>query len=324
MRDSKPIIFFRVAWMNEYKGDLKNDTPYGAGSYVEINKTGGEVVNFKPFKNKYYGYVRVQKNRNLNLQRLGGTSKDDYLDDVLIVLFSKNPDTGGQFVVGWYENARLFRKPQELNSGERHGYPWYRCIADIGQSHLILAKNRLLEVPSDGPGQMNIWYVNEYSKREEFLKEFMKFKEAPDEYRIVNPSKKSSNNKSWQQDIEKRKKVELAAMNAAVEYYENQGCDVVWVDKLNCGWDLDVTKGNRKLNVEVKGLSVNMGSIELTPNEYSKSLMHKNYRLFILEYALDLKKQNYHVCHLLSNKKYWKSHLGNTFKISIVKSARIG
>src|SRR5690606_36216174 len=115
----KPIIFLRIAWMNEYRGVKRSDIPTGAGSYVEENADGGEVCNFLPISGKYYGYARIQGNRSLRLENLGAEMEDASISGILIVLFAKNPETGGHYIVGWYDNATLYREIQMLSKNVR-------------------------------------------------------------------------------------------------------------------------------------------------------------------------------------------------------------
>ncbi len=63
--------------------------------------------------------------------------------------------------------------------------------------------------------------------------------------------------------------------------------------KDNCGWDLEFTKDDTTLCVEVKGLSGAVLGVELSPNEYKamKRAMNKNfseggYRLAVVRNAL--------------------------------------
>src|SRR5688572_15899646 len=123
----KPIIFLRTAWMIHYKGVTKFDKPYGAGSYVKENKDGGEVENFLPVKNRYYGFARIANAKNLRIERLGASQDDNQIKNVTVVYFATNPFTGGQYVVGWYDNATLFRTVQTIHEGYK-SHPYYLAI----------------------------------------------------------------------------------------------------------------------------------------------------------------------------------------------------
>ncbi len=87
-----------------------------------------------------------------------------------------------------------------------------------------------------------------------------------------------------------RFKVERAAVDCATEYYESEeggGYEVVSVENDRKGWDLEATKGNEKLLVEVKGLSRSKLLCQLTSNEYKKMRSEKNYTLFVVCNACD-------------------------------------
>ena len=81
--------------------------------------------------------------------------------------------------------------------------------------------------------------------------------------------------------------VENAAMSYVWSHYLAQGYELEDVSKQNLGWDLEATSGTLKLRIEVKGLSSEAASIELTHNEY-KAFIEKSltYRLCIVTGAL--------------------------------------
>lgn len=87
-----------------------------------------------------------------------------------------------------------------------------------------------------------------------------------------------------------RAKVEAKAVEVVTEHYEERGFTVKSVERDNVGWDLNVKKADLPpLKVEVKGLSGNEVTIELTPNEYKKSSI-KNYRICVVTKALAKQK----------------------------------
>jgi hypothetical protein len=75
-------------------------------------------------------------------------------------------------------------------------------------------------------------------------------------------------------DPEKRKLIEQIAIDHAWTYFtsfEGGGYTLRSVENDRVGWDLEATDGvGPDLLIEVKGLTLEMGSIELTPNEYDK------------------------------------------------------
>lgn len=319
---NKRIIVLRVAWMNKYEGSNKDDIPTGAGSYVTENKDGGEAYNFKNINGKLYGYARNQKDRNYKIEHLGANESDNSIDKVTIIFISKNPNTGGQFIIGWYHIAIFYRKLQKLNGKMRGNRPEFICESNFKNAVLLPPDQRVFRIPNDPnhkPGQTNHWYFmgEPYHQINHSIWEYIKLNKLP---KTTLGRKKSS--RSWQPDVEKRKKVELTAMDATAEYFEKRGFLIEDVSKNNVGWDLEASHDNTRLLLEVKGLSNALGSIELTPNEYKHSTQ-LNYRLCILENALDATKLFY-VFKLNESKSNWISEEGLKLNITEKKSASIG
>jgi hypothetical protein len=272
--------------MKNYKGVTNEDIPTGAGSYVEENQDGGEVNNFYPLNGNYYGYARIQNGRSLRIEKLGADLKADFIDNITVVLFAKNPETGGQYIVGWYKNAKLFRHIQELKSKIIPNKP-YNVITEIGDGFLLKPSDRIFAV--EGPGQTNAWYVEEYVEKSYFLK-LEEYMADPENY-LIRIAKKKRGNRAWQKDIELRKKVEYAAMDAVAAYFEVRNYEVSFCHKENYGWDMEASSGKQKLLLEVKGLSGEFNVIELTNNEYKNSkLNRKHYRICIVTNCLDTNK----------------------------------
>lgn len=288
-KDRQPIVFLRTAWMANYQGVTNEDLPKGAGSYVTQNVDGGEVYNFLPVKGNYYGFARIQSGRNLRLERLGASKDANEIKNVTVVLFAKNPDWGGEFIVGFYKNAILHRNIVSLPKGMRGTHPSYMFTTAVANARLIKEESRVFELPKDGPGQTNAWYVEEYGDKN-FLMEVLKYLDNPDEYAKKRKGRKR-NHAAWQPDAEKRKAVELAAMDMTADYFINSGWDVEDVSSKNLGWDMEASKGDTRLLLEVKGLSGDNLTVELTPNEYAKCKNNAKYRICIVNNALDLKRK---------------------------------
>lgn len=85
---------------------------------------------------------------------------------------------------------------------------------------------------------------------------------------------------------EKRKKVELAAIEYVVTHYERQGYSVSDRQSDNCGYDLFVEKGKSVLKIEVKGTSLDEQRFFLSRNERAKSV-DPLWRLAVVSSALD-------------------------------------
>lgn len=318
-----PIIFLRTAWMIHYQGITKTDKPNGAGSFVKENQDGGEVCNFLPVDGKLYDFARIRKGNDLRIQRLGASKEDEFIENVTVVFFATDPLLGGQYVVGWYDNAKLFRSVQNLAQSKRKGHPWYIAISAKNKSRLLPVPQRKFAIPDDGPGQTNAWYVSEYVNATTYLQKFYKFKGNPEAFKNRNEPKSGGKGKGqgWQLDAEKRKKIEVAAMEATAAYFEEKGYSITYVHNEKLGWDLEAISPSKKLLMEVKGTSTDLGSVILTPNEYHHSRIKTNYRVCILEKALDKSKAKLHICRINYNKKKWINESGEEFRIDEIKSA---
>lgn len=157
------IIFCNTAWMDFYKG-ITNDQMTGGGKHIDEEGWGQEMFNFKPCNGKLYGYVRVSRDRQISINRLGAKNTDDKLDGITIVWTAKHPDIGGTYIIGWYKYATLFRNCQEpaksLNrEWEQHSLG-YCMTAMLSDSKLLSKYERNIRVPKGpkGMGRTNIWY----------------------------------------------------------------------------------------------------------------------------------------------------------------------
>ena len=165
------VIFCKIGWMKKYEGITNGDKIENGGKYVDENGIGHEIYNFSPINDKYYGYVRTPKGSNLNLERIKQNSNgNEYVDNVLVIWVATNPK-GGVYVVGWYNNARVFKMYQNhsqkiINSfkeklGEKYpsdGDFGYIFEAKIEDCILLDEKDRKLKAPKGISGQSPIWY----------------------------------------------------------------------------------------------------------------------------------------------------------------------
>jgi hypothetical protein len=315
------IIFLRTAWMIDYKGVSKYDLPYGAGSYVKQNNDGGEVCNFLSVDGKCYGFARIKNGNDLRIQRLGASKNDDKVENVTVVFFATDPYLGGQKVVGWYNNATLYRTVQKLPNNKRKGHKYYISKTNKDNGTLLETKYRNFEIPADGPGQTNAWYVMEYKHSIKFLTKFLTFKKSFKNYRS-HSQKVKSGGKGWQLDAEIRKQVENKAMNEVEKHFVEKGFLVSYVHRENKGWDLEAVKAKATLLLEVKGTIGNLNSALFTPNEYTQSKKLKNYRICIVENALQ-NKRKLHVLRKLGKDGTWISNTGITFTMDKITSGQL-
>lgn len=159
------ILYCRVGWMNSYCG-INNDSIINGGSYNKDN-IGLEIYNYHGVEGKFYGFVepgrgRVSgRSRLLQIERLGAEKNTESVQDVLVVWVAKGAKKG-QYIVGWYKNATVYRDLQDVPSAVMKE----RDLKDHSEYNIYSENVTLLE-PADrvfliqGIGQSNIWYGNE-------------------------------------------------------------------------------------------------------------------------------------------------------------------
>ena len=270
------ILFCNIGWMEQYRGLRGGDKIVGGGSYVKEHERGGEIDNFNPYKKRVYGYVQAPGGL-LDLKRIGAKSHTSKLDGVTVVWTATRP-TGGTAVVGWYENATVFRTLQKLGGTGRD----YWVEADEGDATLLSVDDRTCQIPRQkkgGMGQANVWYADD-----------------PLSTPIVTQVKRliggkgpvpPSTKKKSKVDPDRKVQIEKAAIELVVRHFREKGYEVVSVEKDNVGWDLEAWSGKSKLMIEVKGLSGLSANAQLTSNEYvAFKARAAGYRLAIVTDAL--------------------------------------
>lgn len=82
-----------------------------SGAYCKTN-VGHEVFNLKPndADSRFYSYLPPHDNPNI--KKLGASSKDDYVDGVMIAYVQKLPHSTNRQIVAFTDNARVYVKRQ--------------------------------------------------------------------------------------------------------------------------------------------------------------------------------------------------------------------
>jgi hypothetical protein len=176
------IIFCNIGWMSWYKGLAKQpDKIIGGGSYVRKNGFGGEVCNFLPCDDSnVYGHVESIQgkiDRQICIENLGGLPKVDSLSGVTLVWMATHPTEGGRRVVGWYQNATIFRyrqhfdyfpsgqhKKDEIGSFRVHALAKNSCILNVDERILSMPKGKgwLGQTPWWSPENSSLEGVSEF------------------------------------------------------------------------------------------------------------------------------------------------------------------
>lgn len=285
----RPRIFFlNVGWMTAYRGLTKGDTITGGGQHVRDYGSGGEIFNFMPYGGRCYGYGRPA-NDTIALERLGAPEGSDYVDGILVVWVAKS------CVVGWYKNARVYRKWQPSPSGSRRVDQGQDCgfhiMAKKGDCTRLDPDARTMHVPRakevEGGMGRYVWYA-EGERHERFLRELFDFIKSDANPLAKPPIGKRAGVRGWQMDPRRRKRIEQAAVSEVMRYYgEELGYEIDDRQNDHCGWDLVAKKNGADLYLEVKGSAGAEICAELTANEYKCMKKFRSvYRVCIVTDAL--------------------------------------
>ena len=320
---SQRMLFMNIGWMERYQGP-QGDKIIGGGAHVRRTGWGHEAFNFKPFRGFVYGYAQP-KAESIRLERFPDGYGKKELDDVLVVWVATRPGVG-PVVIGWYEHATVYRSQQPGRDASRilGGVPCpYYAKARRSDTHLLHVDLRTFHIPRGGKGEMgesNVWFAEEQVALKRRLIEFISGVKAGRVKPV--PPKKRKPGSFRQPDPAVRKAVEKAAVRCAKRHYIALGYSVDSREDENVGWDLDATRGDVVLRVEVKGWSGNTGLSELTPNEYDKCNTERdNYRICIVRNALT--KPEPMVFHFSVEAERWEDDSGHALDLVLISAARI-
>lgn len=321
MATNKPILFLNIGWMKYYKGITQDDKIKHGGKHIKEFGYGWEIFNFLPYKGRNYGFVQVSG--RINIERLSADKHDDKINNVLVIWVAKSDDLG-RVVIGWYDNATVYRElqtpPVDSKRKCKGRTVKYNVTAKAKDCVLLDTDKRVLTVPSGygAMGQSPIWYAEQITPQ--LKKDIARLISKGT---IVNDAVRARTGVPKQMDVLKRVKIEQAAIEFTKEYYVNSGYSVVSVEEDNKGWDLQATRNRRTIFIEVKGLSMDEIRAELTPNEYTKMKEYKNrYRLCIVNNALTKNKQ-LHIFTFNFDTNYWEDEMGRRLSINKRTSAII-
>ncbi|MDN2583101.1 DUF3883 domain-containing protein [Aquibium sp. ELW1220] len=275
------IIVFHTAWMAKYDGD-RASLSAGGFKYVAENGSGGEMFNFRDIDGTCYGYVPPTGNLHLE-KHFDVPRQAERLEGVTVVWTAPHPEQGGRAVVGFWRDATVFREVQHpkgklarrrLFDGEAASY---LCTAKAENCVLLVPDTRPIFVrpgqPRNGeswPGQQKVFYPRPGSPALKLLNRILEDldpKQGPNATPATRKPK--AGRSSWQVDVERRRRIEEAAVLAVGTKLESLGFDIKSVEKDNLGYDLVATRNDEVLHVEVKGRSGSDVSAELTVNEFN-------------------------------------------------------
>jgi 5-methylcytosine-specific restriction protein A len=173
------VVFFNVAWMKRYQG-VVGDTPMGGGSYPRQHGFGGEIFNFQHFRDRMYGFVEAgwkPEPKCINITKLGARRADQSVSGILVIWVARHPENKKTLVVGWYENAKVYRERQRPPANSQRKQPDgqdapYFVEAERENCLLIPDSMRGLRIlratepragayKAGGIGRSNIWYAQD-------------------------------------------------------------------------------------------------------------------------------------------------------------------
>ena len=288
-----PMIYFNVGWMKHYKGAVADDETVGGHGYLANYSHGAEAFNFLPVKGVLQGYRPPGSREETNIDRLGASAGDKWIDGVTVVWLAKEPKTRQTLIVGWYRNARVYREAQDggrIMNGESHNFS---AETKIENARLLPVVARSFQVnssrkaPGEGYGQKPTWYGAPTVNGRVWA-----YIRSVEGNIAATASKTPSKKPPKNLDTELRRKVERAAVDHATKYYKaiyGSACRVHSVEKDAVGWDLEIYHHAEPLLVEVKGLLNAKLCCELSPNEYEKMMMpqyRQRYVIYVVNNAL--------------------------------------
>lgn len=186
-RSDKKILFCNIAWMKYYQGVTEGDIPRNGGKYVQENQFGNEAYNFMDYNHKCYGYVRPLGNLNLDKHFKDISSQETQVDDFTIIWCATN-DTGGTRIVGWYENATVYREMQYIPSfTDEDSSLNFNFQANAVDCYLLPEEQRTFKIEraatagkGNGFGQSNVWYAESAYAQNELIPKVLQYIEEYD------------------------------------------------------------------------------------------------------------------------------------------------
>lgn len=144
--------------MDYYEGVTDDDRPLDGGSWAVKH----EVCNFLAVEGKCYGYVQPA-GETIAIERVGAEPTDEYIDSVTVVWCARSPIAGHTVIVGFYQNARLYRQRQTLPESpfyKQNGLQSYFTVCREEDAILLPHKRRPDRIPRGfgAMGQSLVWY----------------------------------------------------------------------------------------------------------------------------------------------------------------------
>ncbi len=189
------IIFCNIAYMNQYIGNIEKDIPQGGGKWVDEHKDAHEKWNFLNFNGYCYGFVMQQSNQ-FHIERVENTSKNSIsTEGVTVVWCALNP-SGETVIVGWYENATVYRYYQSSMATPFGLERDYFTKAKSEDCYLLPESKRTYVIgrasvqgTGRGFGQSNLWYADSEYAKENIIPNIIEYLQEHRDERMNNVPK---------------------------------------------------------------------------------------------------------------------------------------
>ena len=277
------VLFARIGWMKFYDGPQRDDErPIAGGRYTEGN-LGYEVYTFHDVGGWCRGHFEPPGraasagNKRIRLERIDPDATGEELSGVLVVFVARRP-SGGQVVVGWYEDATVYRTLQPAEAPDIKNYGYY-CRTRKANAVLLPPQERRWEIPKEGRtfGQSNVcysldrngndkvlpWQHELVNSVQEFSGENLFGNPAAEEEEIIEAR---SGGQGYRLTPAQRQSVEMHAMKAAKAYFRSEGYTPEDTHKTK-PYDLVCRRNGETWYVEVKGTTSEGKQVFLTKNE---------------------------------------------------------
>jgi hypothetical protein len=147
-----------------YYGMVDRDDPLLGGGSFNDHDRGSEIENFKAYDGTCYGAVQIRGQKGgFNPRRLAGSADAEEIAGTLVVLVAKNPEKGGQVVVGWYRRATCRMTWAQREEHDPSAYGSYNFFAATKDCVLLPPASRQWPVPKGkgAMGQANVAYATD-------------------------------------------------------------------------------------------------------------------------------------------------------------------
>ena len=186
------IIFCNIAYLNFYDGRVAGELkPTTGGRWVKENEDAHEKWNFLNYDGKCYGYVQTN-GEQMHIERYDKVTKSHEETDQMTVIWCAEHPTKGTVIIGWYENATIYRYRQSSKctpvTGIDRDY-WFKTEAE--NAYLMPENNRTFSVgrasvtgTGTGFGRENIWYAESNFAKGNLIPEVLEYIKENREKRI--------------------------------------------------------------------------------------------------------------------------------------------